>query len=287
MDMADCGHGTFYSAIDDLADVYEKIAEELVETAYYEQTVEISADFFSELFSDSYIEFDYEKETPQSGLLATITQPFNNSLNATFSLPANSSLLEATAISYSGPKWTSLVKINNHTIYNLSAYQEDFIKLGDPYSINIPISSTSNINNLTLQTGLSSENMSEGSINNKIIYTILKNLASYTSISATAEGCNWTIQFNGYNLTTPIPSDYTGTSLCEYSTSSYCDIYPNCNGATDSAQIAVYNLFKLLDFDSDGDIDIDLSAEDMQITTSNLEGVPFLFSTEVQVRKWN
>ena len=284
--MAACADGSFYSAIDDLEDIYEEIAEELIETAYYEQTVVVSADFFSQLFPDSYIEFDYTKETPTAGLLATIERQFTNSENATFSLPANSTLMEATAISYSGPKWTALVDVNNQSIYNLSGYNEDFLKLGDPYSINIPISSTLQNNNVTLKTGLAADNISEGSIHNKIIYTISKDLASYTSVSATATGCNWTIEFNSYNLTIPIPSDYTGTENCEYSSTPYCGIHPDCTDVTDATQIATYNLFKLLDFDSDGKLDVDISSEDMQIATSNLEGVPFLFSTEVQVRKW-
>ncbi len=284
--MAACSDGIFYSAIDDLKDIYEKIAEELIETAYYEQTVEVSGDFFSQLFPDSYIEFEYTKETPSVGLLATIEQPFTDSENATFSLPSGSTLLEATTISYSGPKWTALVEVNNQPVYNLSEYQENFLKLGDPYSINIPVSSTSQNNNLTLKTGLVADNMTEGSIHNKVIYTISKDLASYTSVSATADGCNWTVQFNTYNLTIPIPANYSGSQTCEYSSSPHCGIYPDCDGATDSTQIATYSLFKLLDFDTDGKLDVDLSTEDMQITTSNLEGVPFLFSTEVQIRKW-
>ncbi len=284
--MAACADGSFYSAIDDLEDIYEKIAEELIETAYYEQTVEVSGEFFSELFSDSYIEFEYEKSPLLTGLLATIEQPFTDSENASFSLPLNSTLIEASAISYSGPKWTALLNVNNQSVYNLSEYQTDFLKLGDPYSVNIPIHSTSQNNNLTLKAGLAADNISEGSIYNKIIYTISKDLASYTSVSATATGCNWTVQFSTYNLTLPIPEDYSGTETCEYSSSSHCGIYSDCQGATDSTQIATYNLFKLLDFDLDGKLDVDLSAEDMQITTSNLEGVPFLFSTEVQIRKW-
>ena len=246
----------------------------------------MSGEFFSQLYPDSYIEFDYIKETPSAGLLATIEEPFSDAENATFALPLNSTLLEATVISYSGPKWTALVEVNNQPIYNLSDYQEDFLKLGDPYSVNIPISSTLQSNNLSLKTGLAANNLTEGSIYNKIIYTISKDLASYTSVSATAKGCNWTVEFNNYNLSIPVPSDYSGNEFCEYSSTPSCGIYPNCAGATDSTQIATFNLFKLLDFDLDGKVDVDLSADDMQITTSNLEGVPFLFSTEVQVRKW-
>ena len=289
--MASCGNGSFYSAVDNLADIYEKIATELIETSYYEQTIEVTGDFFSQLYSDSYIEFDYVKEIPPVGLITTIEKLFSTSDGGTFDIPANSTPLEANVLSYSGPKWTSNVDINSNNIFNLSSYEIDFLKLGDPYSINLPLSLIQNNNILELNTGLSSSNTSTGSISNKIIYTISKELASYTSVSATADGCNWSVQFNEYNLTVLIPENYQGSTNCNYGDSStggrYCGIYSECEGATDAVQIAVYNIFKLLDFDSDGKLDVDLSEDDLQISTSNLEGVPFLFSTEVQVRKWH
>lgn len=284
--MAECAGGSFYLAIDNLSDIYHNIANELIQTSYSEQTVNVSGNFSSELFPDSYIEYSYTKPSPPTGLVATIEQPFSSEGTANFTIPENATLLKATAVSYSGPQWTSTIMVNNNSIYNLSDYQVDFLKLGDPYSINIPISATSQDNNITLKVGLSPNNLTNGSINDKIIYTILKPLASYTSVSATANGCNWTIQFNNYNLTIQIPQNYSGTEKCEYSTSSFCGTHPNCVDATDSAQIAVYNLLKLLDFNSDGKVDVDLSSNDLKITTSNLGGIPFLFSTEVQVRRW-
>jgi len=285
--MASCADGSYYSAVDDLAEIYEKIAEELIETAYYEQTIEVTGTFFSQLYPDSYIEFEYTKQAPPIGLVATIEKAFSTTDSGTFDLPTNSTVLETNVISYSGPRWTSKVTVNNNTVYNLSSYKEDFLKLGDPYSVNLPISFIQNSNNVTLRTGLSAGNDSEGSINNKIIYTISKGLTSYTSVSATADGCNWEVEFENTNLTMSIPSDYSGSETCKYSQAEkYCDVYSNCEGATDATQIATYNIFKLLDFDSDGKLDVELSEDNMQITTSNLEGVPFLYSTEVQVRKW-
>ncbi|MEA3248564.1 MAG: vWA domain-containing protein [Nanoarchaeota archaeon] len=288
--MASCGNGSFYSAVDNLASIYEKIATELIETAYYEQTIEVTGDFFSQLYPDSYIEFDYLMENPPIGIVTPIEKLFSTSDGGTFNLPENSTPLEANVISYSGPKWTSNVNLNENNIFNLSSYEKEFLKLGDPYTINLPISLIQNNNTLELNTGLSSSNTSTGSISNKIIYTVSKELASYTSVSATAEGCNWSVQFNENNLTMLIPSDYQGSTNCNYGDSDtggiYCGIYSECGGATDAIQIATYNIFKLLDFDSDGKLDVDLSKDDLQISTSNLEGVPFLFSTEVQVRKW-
>ncbi|MDH3324242.1 MAG: VWA domain-containing protein [Candidatus Peregrinibacteria bacterium] len=289
-EMASCGGGSFYSTVDDLEYIYEKIAAELIETAYYEQTIEITGEFFSRLYPDSYIEFNYTEETPPVGLVTTLEKKFSSSDGGTFDIPQNSTVLEANVISYSGPRWTSIININDNNVYNLSSYETDFLRLGDPYSVNIPLSFINDSNVLELETGLSPDNTSTGSISDKIIYTISKDLASYTSVSATADGCNWTIQFNDYSMSMSIPSDYSGSETCNYGNSStggiYCDIYSDCEGSTDAMQIATYNLLKLLDFDSNGKLDVDLSSGDVNVSSSNLEGVPFLFSTEVQIRKW-
>jgi len=290
-EMASCADGSFYNAVDDIADIYEKIAEEIIETAFFEQTIEVSnTDFISHLYPDSYIEFEYTEETPYVGLLATIEETFSTEAGTNFTIPKNSTPIEANVISYSGPKWTSLLDINNNNVYNLSSYETDFLKLGDPYSVNIPASLIQNTNNLSLEIGLSPSNTTAGTINNKIIYTISKDLASYTSVSDKAEGCNWTIQFEEHSMNLSVPSDYSGSATCNYGNAStgikHCDGKENCEGSNDAVQIAVYNIFKLLDFDSDGKLDVELSEDTMQITTSNLEGVPFLYTTEVKVSKW-
>ena len=91
--MASCGDGSYYSSVDNLTFIYEQIATELIETAYYEQTVEVTGDFFSQLYSDSYIEFDYVKEAAPTGLIATIEKSFSTSDGGTFNIPADSTPL--------------------------------------------------------------------------------------------------------------------------------------------------------------------------------------------------
>jgi len=288
IEMAACADGSFYNSVDDIEVIYETIAEEIINTAFYEQTVEISgADFKSQLFPDSYIEFDYVKKSSPTGLVVTLEEQFDTSSTANFSLPQNSTALEANVISYSGPKWTNKVSINDNVVYNLSAYETDYLNLGDPYSVNIPASLIEENNSIFLNTGLSSSNTSEGSINNIVVYTVAKGVSSYTSISAKAVGCNWNIQLPDSIVSMPIPLNYSGIETCSYTmTEKLCDIYSECEGATDAIQIAVYNLLESMDFNSDGMVDIDFNEDNIQISTSDLEGVPFHYSTEVQVRKW-
>lgn len=286
-DMASCGDGSFFSTVSDLESIYEKIAEELIETAYYEQTIEITGDYYSELFPSSYIEFVYTKNPSPTGLISTIQKKFDNASSVSFSVPENYTVVEASVVSYSGPRWTSSVTINGNDVYNLSNYKEDFIKLGDPYSINIPSNLVEQSNTLFLGTGLSSSNTTAGSINNSIIYTISKKLASYNSVSAFALGCNWNLEFQTRNVTMIIPTNYSGSNICYYNSNNITCENQFCEDSPDAAQISTYNLFKTLDFDSNGILDVELSDEDLQIEISILEGIPFYHSTEVQIRKWS
>ena len=286
-DMASCGDGSFFSTVSDLESIYEKIAEELIETAYYEQTIEVSGDYRSELFSDSYIEFDYKKDPAPTGLVSTIKKQFDNSSAVTFDIPENYTAVDVSVISYSGPRWTSQVQINGNDVYNLTKYNEEFIKIGDPYSIRIPAALINTSNTLTLGTGLSSDNTTVGSINNSIIYTISRELASYNSVSAFAAGCNWLLEFASENKTMPIPTNYSGSANCYFTSDNITCAEQLCEDSVDAAQISTYNLFKTLDFNGDGIIDIELTDDDLQIEISILEGIPFYHSTEVQVRKWD
>ena len=51
-------------------------------------------------------------------------------------------------------------------------------------------------------------------------------------------------------------------------------------------QSAVMKLFELLDYDSDGSIDVAFNEQDLQISSSEISGIPFEWSTEIQVRVW-
>ena len=285
-DMADCGDGSFFATVDDLESIYEQIAEEIISAAYFEQTLEIIGNYQSKLFPNSYIEFEYDKVPDPKGLVSTVEQQFSNSTTGYFEIPENYSVVGANVISYSGPRWTSSLKINGNDVYNLSNYKEDFIKLGDPYSINIPASLISDSNTVTIGTGLSSNNISAGSINDTIIYTIAKDVISYNSVSAFAEGCIWDVQFRNKNSTIIIPENYTGSTSCSYKKGNMSCGLVDCPDSTDAIQLAIYNLFKNMDFDSDGIVDVELSGQDLQIEISTLEGIPFYHSTEVQIRQW-
>ena len=266
-----------------LGEIYDQISKDIT-AIYREQTLVSQNLSSSDLYSDSYIEFDYTKANAPFGLIATIESQFSNSTYGLYNISSGSTIVESRVVSYSGPRWTTSVRVNNLSVYTLSDYGNDYVLLGDPYSVNIPNSYVNSSNSVVLTTGVSLINTSVGSSSNKIIYTIIKNVTSFSPISPSSEGCFWNIQFEDFNnITAPVPDSYTGANNCHY--------MPGYSGASaydenDAFQAAVYKLLKELDLDSDNRVDVQFSQQDLKISLTEITGIPYTWSTEVQVRTW-
>ena len=122
-----------------------------------------------------------------------------------------------------------------------------------------------------------------GSDYNKIIYTIVQNnTIAYSKLSPSANGCNWLVEFeSGTNIAVSVPPSYSGSDVCSYNFT-----VKNIANGNDALQIAVFDLLELLDFDSDGLLDVEFAAQDLQISSSEIVGIPFAWSTEMQIRTW-
>jgi hypothetical protein len=279
-----CGQGKYFTSTNStiLKEFYSNISEEIISMSYIEQIANATGNFTNTvLYPDSYIELNYPKEISPFGLIATTESQFINTTTGLFSIPENSSLVRATAVSYSGPRWTALVNLNGNIIYNTSKYNYDFTLVGDPYAIRLPNSLIQKDNFVEIWRGTTADNISEGSISNKIIYTIVKNASAYSPVSAAAEGCAWHIEFDdNTNATITAPSSYSGSNLCSYANSS---ISFNEN---DAFQLATFNLLRKLDLDLDNKVDIKFNEQSLAISSSQLRGIPYLWSTEVEARRW-
>jgi hypothetical protein len=283
--IASCGNGSYYfSSIEELVDTYGEIAEHIINTSYLEQTISASEGFETTiLYPDSYIEIE---QTPSQittqGIILTLEKQFDNSSAGTFKIPQDSTIISAKAISYSGPKWTDSVSANGNNIYQLSNYGNNYIKLGDPYAITIPTQFLQENNTISISTALSPTNSSEGSEHNKIIYQLQKNSSSYSSICPYISGCIWNIEFeDGTNTTIKIPSNYSEGVQCYYtSTTQNYD-------TNDALQEAVYKLLKILDLNQNNKVETKLSENNLQIIPNQIEGIPFTWTTEVQIRIWD
>lgn len=283
--IAGCGNGSYYFAdVGELSQLYEQIAEDIVST-YSEQTLEITGNLHTQLYPDSYIEYSYNSSVSPFGLIFTLESLFDDESSGSFDVPANAQVLEAEVTSYSGTKWTQTVSLGNSTIYNLSSYGSDYISLGDPFVINLPaylIGNGTSVVSLTTATG--PQNVSGGSDANKIIYTLQKNSTAFSPIVAIAGGCNWNVEFeDGSFVNVTIPSNYNGTDICYYN---YLNSGSQIANDNDAFQISVANLLHGLDIDLDGRIDFIFSQEDLQVSLSEVSGIPFTWSSEVQARRW-
>lgn len=285
-DISECGGGNYYSSDNAtlLEQFYVNITKEIIDISYTEQVSQIIGNISTRLYPDSYIEFGYDSEEVPYGLVVIVeAEGFDDVSQGIVNIPENASVLEAFAISYSGSRWTSVVDVNNNVIYNLSAYGSTFVELGDPYSISIPPILLNEGDNLVkIRTAESPQEFGLGSSSDKVVYTIVKEFISYSKISASVNGCVWNISLdNGQYITARVPMNYSGSNECFFQMG---NIVYNENDAID---YAVYDLLRNLDFDSDGDVDVIFGEGDLEIDSSQIDGIPFTWATEVQIRIWD
>ena len=286
--IAECGHGVAYSGgVDEIVDLYNQIAEEIIEASYYGQTIEVGGgEISTTLYPDSYIEFEYVEEERPYGMILGFEEQFDDVLSGSFTVPAGSEIVEVDVVSYSGSKWTNTIKLNDNPdlVFDLSEYGSEYIELGDPYSISLPVGGIKESgvsNTVEVTTALSPEESLPGSLYNKIIYKILKELAGYSGIVSNADGCIWDIQFeDGTSLDDfKIPSSYAGDEVCSYAEEDY--------NSNDAMQDAVYKLLEKLDFDLNDAVDFKFNEENLEASSSEVTGIPYIWEIEVQVRVWD
>jgi len=288
--IANCGNGTYYfSNTQNLSALYEQIAQDIISTIYQEQTIITEGgNPYTQLLPDSYIEFSYDAPSTPFGLIITAEKEFDSPGSTTFSIPEDAEVLEARATSYSGQLWTDYVNINSNRIYDIDSYNTYYTELGDPFSINFPISEIlkePNNNTVQLTVSTSEGESSQGSISDKIIYTITKNASRFSPILTSASGCIWTIEFeNGGTqfITIKIPESYGGEEICTYTEANELSYNQN-----DAIQTATAYLLQELDLDNNYKIDVHFTQQDLEISLSEIIGIPFDWSTTVEARVWN
>ena len=281
--ISECGNGTYYYANDStLSATYQQVARDIIAAAHSEQTVKLIDNLSTTLYPNSYIELNYTKTPSPYGLITTLENQFYDNSSGVFNLSEDFQIVEAKAVSYSGPRWTDTVKINNNFVYNISVYGNDYTKLGDPYPIHIPNAVVSQDNKVTITTGIAPDNITQGSAYNKIIYKVKQNASSYSEIVASASGCNWELEFEtGPDASIKVPGDYSGAEICYYKSSGQ-----NISNEGDAFQLATLSLLQLLDSGGDGKIDVKFTEQNLEISASEITGIPYIISTDVQIRRW-
>ena len=270
-----CTDGMHFDAanLTELIDIYINISKQIESLSYQEQIPIIEGDISSVLMPGSYIEATYHPYYQEQFGLLTIrgqTPSFTSQgTQGLLSINNPDMLRDASVLSYSGDRWTSMVSVNNNVFYNISDYGANYTMIGDPYRIMVPLELLMSGNNDFI---LSLTNVSYASPDNKITYTayINNSISAYGQVVARAEGCNWNImQADGNIFSISIPSSYTGAKECHYHNQSY--------DTGDAYDISAYSLISQLDINNDGSIDIYLTEQDLIIESNVIENVPSLW----------
>lgn len=274
-----CTNGIHFNAtnLSSLIDIYLNISSEIQSLTYEEQIPVLEGNISSELFADSYIEATYVPfyepvfgELTIGGETATFT---NNGTTGALPLTNKDDLIEANVLSYSGAKWTNITTINGEVFYDVSDYGENITTIGDPFRILIPGPPfESGPNPVTV----SLSNATFASPTNRITYRLRfdNRVSAYSSVLEKGDGCHWTAQQEDLdNLTISIPKDYTGVKQCYYTNATY--------DPSDAYDVSAYTLFRQLDLDDDGLIDILLADQDLTIESTIIDDVPSLWGPAV------
>ena len=292
-EIANCGNGSFYQSdsYSGLRDIFENISSKILNTTYSNQSIASSSvNVTTNLSPESYIEVEYAFTPIPFGNIITAETPISNNLitNFTLNLPDAESYLEANAISYSGDLWTNRLDFTNATgtswnIFNLSKFGSIYVKLGDPYIINIPNSSLAKGNNtITIMTASAPSQPGTASLYDKAIFTLKKKPISYSPIMALAKGCRWNMTFfDGEQILMDVylQGFSYNSEDCRYGTTS---IFDNA----DAVQYATNELLKQIDFDSDGKLDVKFDQSELKVDPSVISGIPWTWWTEVRAETW-
>ncbi len=285
-EIAVAGNGTYYSAgsADDLKEIYRNISRQIVNASYYSQTVVVSGENMTNStlygYPESYIEFTYTPHNVSEYGKISITKKserFNEPVRCVgnLSIPGNVTVSSMKVTSYSGDHWTHYLNISNSKPfaepYKLwEAYPGvPYIYLGDPYIVHVNqpwnLISPGEYNLLGIRTGNSPTNDTHCSADDRAIYTVrVSSILGYGDVLPTNEGCLWNIEFSSGStvVNLSIPSYYTGTRKCSYTSSN------QSYDGSDAAADAVFRLLRELDIEDDGVVDIDFDSDALQFDTS-------------------
>jgi len=287
MRIASCGNGQFFSSSDaiELNKIYNQLAKNILNVTYNAQTINVSSLSASFVYPNSYIEFNYTiPNDPFNKLpLSFESSRFGNNVSTgTIIVYPNSSVSEAKVTSYSESYWTDNLVVNGNNVYRLSDYGNDYATLGDPFTVNIPIANiNSGSNSITISTGKNSTYSTNGSSDDKVIYTLLLNgFADYSAVVAKSNGCSWTLNFeDGSTSTINVPSTYSGGSTCSYSLKTY--------DTDDALDNAAFQLFNNLDLDKNGKLDVNIDSSNLNFNTFTISKVPSLWGPAIiEIRVW-
>jgi hypothetical protein len=136
---------------------------------------------------------------------------------------------------------------------------------------------------LFVETGDSAENRTNCSQFNSFIYTaMIPSATQRTEVLENNVGCNWQVVYEDGDIgNVTVPEEYLGTKQCTYMPGNIT------YNAKDTYDVAVYNLFKQLDTDNNGAVLVNINKLDLEIITTTIQGVPYLWGpSTMKIEVW-
>ncbi len=269
-----CNESLYYNAsnMSLLNDIYENISKTILGMSNYSSQIVTIQGAYEANLTDLTINLTYEPPIPDyqpyEFPIQEELQPFTN-CTAIVTIPEGMRVYDATLSVYSGEYWVASITLNNKTQYNLTAYNVTYKALGDPHEYYLnPADFTTGNNTITLRIEDAQHNTTNCNENTTLHLTLLARFtAGESTILPKAEGCAWNLTLqDGSTITLSIPP--TAIENCTYNPPSY--------PTDDAYAVAAYNLFKTLDFDNDGRVNINLSREDLTFRLTTRQSVPRL-----------
>ena len=279
-EVADIGNGTYQHSQDnvELQEIYENVSQEILTRIEQEnQTVSVQeGEVKSNLLEYSHIEFQYQplSEEPSPGKISVTMEESLPLCNNTVEIPGGLDIIDAKVASYSGPHWSDLVVVNEETAFNMSDYLVPYYRLGDPFEIQVPVDMLEEgENQIFVETGDSPENRTGCSEDDRFIYTaLIPSATTRTDVKEETKGCQWTVDFeDGDQQDINVPTDYDGSNTCTYQPDNI-----NFN-ENDTYDVAMYDLLSQLDTNNNGNVLININELDLEVTTTVLEEIPYLW----------
>ncbi|MDD5111005.1 MAG: VWA domain-containing protein [Candidatus Altiarchaeota archaeon] len=237
------------------------------------------------LYGDSYIQTRFDpSDVSDYGELSFVytTNPFGDAATCRGYLfaPSDVVIADAKVTSYSGEHWTDFLSVGDYQPYRLwddygNGGGMPYAILGNPFIAYIPVADLeSGVNNtIHIETGDGQYTRTGCSGDSRAIYTVrAKMMVDYGDVFQTAEGCEWTMEFeDGTTLTAKIPISYNGTEQCYYTSSN------QTASAYDCIDNSIYRLMKHLDFDNNGRVDVLFNPDTVKFEVIQAGGVKSLW----------
>lgn len=176
--IANCTGGRFFQSnnYSDIVNIYRNISQGIVSISFAQQVINVSGAAESMLYRNSYIEYNYEKEEPAAGFQEIqVDQETGRfaSCTGSFFIPSQLKVVDSRVTSYSSNFWTSFITLGNSSVFNLSDFGDDYLILGDPFSVQIPPQFIVNAtNNITIRIAENASLLSSNcSASNRLIYS--------------------------------------------------------------------------------------------------------------------